>query len=45
MIIFAAVIGTFQFRVHMGNACLIITLMLGFFCLFVFNIKSHETAA
>lgn len=44
MIIFAAVIGTFQFRVHMGNACLIITLMLGFFCCF-FNIKSHETAA
>lgn len=37
MIIFAAVIGTFQFRVHMGNACLIITLMLGFFffCLFL----------
>lgn len=31
MIIFAAVIGTFQFRVVMGNACLIITLMLVFF--------------
>lgn len=36
MIIFAAVIGTFQFRVVMGNACLIITLMLVFFGFFFF---------